>query len=67
MISTTKTGVTAVTKEKNYVMVELRGLSTDTKPTQIGENYIDNGSTFIEIDTGDIYMFDLENNEWHKI
>ena len=43
--------------------MELRGLSTDEKPT---EN-IDNGSSFIEIDTGKIYMFDLENEEWKEI
>ncbi len=43
--------------------MELRGLSTDTKPT----DNIDNGSIFIEIDTGKIYMFDLENEEWKEI
>lgn len=47
--------------------IEIRGLSTDTKPTveDIGE--LSNGSTFIEIDTGKIYMFDLENSEWKEI
>lgn len=43
--------------------VEYRGLSTDTKPT---EN-IENGTIFIEIDTGKIYMYDLENEEWKEI
>lgn len=42
---------------------ELRGLSTDEKPT----TGIDNGSTFIEIDTGKIYMYDLENEQWMEI
>lgn len=51
----------------NYITTELRGLSSEDKPTSINENIIDNGSTFIEIDTGDKYMYDLENNEWYNI
>lgn len=43
--------------------VEYRGLSTDEKPT---EN-IENGTIFIEIDTGKIYMYDLENEEWKEL
>lgn len=43
--------------------VEYRGLSTDEKPT---ENVI-NGTIFIEIDTGKIYMYDLENEEWKEL
>lgn len=39
--------------------VDMFGLSTDTKPTNVG-----NGSTFKEMDTGDIYMFDEENSLW---
>lgn len=52
-------------KPKGDVMaVELRGLSTDEKPTQIANKDIDNGSVFIEIDTQDIYFFDGETKEW---
>lgn len=47
---------------KKDEVVELRGLSTDTKPTNVG-----NGSVYICIDTGDIYMFDSANKEWHQI
>ena len=47
--------------------VELRGLSTDEKPTIIKGATIDNGSVFIEIDTGKIYMYDLENEQWKEI
>lgn len=50
-------------KNGNNSILELRGLSTDTKPT---EN-ISNSSIFIEIDTGDLYMYDAENEEWNKI
>lgn len=37
----------------------LRGLSTDEKPTDVG-----NGSEFIEMDTGKLYRFDGENGAW---
>lgn len=47
---------------KTETSVELRGLSTDTKPTNV-----DNGSVFIEIDTGTIYMFDGQNKIWKEI
>ena len=50
-----------------FVNVELRGLSTDEKPTEINDTPIENGSTFIEIDTGKIYLYDLENEEWKEI
>ena len=49
------------------VLVELRGLSTDTKPTELDGQKIENGSTFIEIDTGKIYMYDLANEDWKEI
>ena len=39
---------------------EFRGLSTDAKPTDAV-----NGAAFIEVDTGDVYMFDGEN--WNEI
>lgn len=38
---------------------ELRGLSTDTKPTNIA-----NGSTFREMDTGTTYYFDEDGTAW---
>ena len=37
------------------------GLSTDDKPSATKVN---NGATFIEMDTGKIYFFDAENSEW---
>lgn len=40
----------------------LRGLSSDTKPTDVP-----NGSRFYEIDTGDTYIFDAEGVEWYKM
>lgn len=40
---------------------EFYGLSTDEKP--INEKVI-NGSTFLEIDTGSVFMFDEEGQTW---
>jgi hypothetical protein len=40
--------------EKTY---EFRGLSTDTKPIE----RVGNGSIFIEMDTGKVFMFDEQN------
>ena len=53
--------------DETKITVELRGLSTDTKPTEVNNKTIDNGSTFIEIDTGKIYFYDLENEEWKEV
>lgn len=48
---------------KDKQEIELRGLSTDTKPT---EN-VENGTIFIEIDTGKIYMFDVVSKTWKEL
>lgn len=47
-----------------FYLCELRGLSTDEKPTAIDNGTIENGSVFIEIDTGDVYLYDLDNEQW---
>ena len=52
---------------KGTIMVELRGLSDDDKPTTLEGTPIANGATFIEIDTGKIYMYDLQNELWKEI
>lgn len=54
-------------REGNYVTYELRGLSSDSKPTNVEENIVDNGSVFIEIDTGDVYIYDLDNTTWNEV
>lgn len=38
------------------------GLSTDTKPTED----VENGTSFIEIDTSKIYFFDAEAQTWNE-
>lgn len=58
-----------ITKEKGDWTLALYGLSTDTKPsvyhTETGKNEaIPNASTFYEMDTGKLYMWDFENQQW---
>lgn len=52
-----------ITKCGNYtvdcVPEDLIGLSTDTKPKNVP-----NTSTFYEMDTKKLYMFDAENGVW---
>lgn len=49
--------------EGNVIVYDIRCLSTDTKPT----DGVPNGSTCIEIDTGTMYMYDAENDQWCEI
>lgn len=51
----------------NKMEVELRGLSTDEKPTVIKGAVVDNGSSFIEIDTGKVFLYDLTTETWKEI
>ena len=52
--------MTTTINEKTY---EYRGLSTDVKPLEEAGN----GSIFIEIDTGKVYIFDEENLIWIEL
>lgn len=52
---------------EEVISVELRGLSTDTKPTEVAQKKVDNGSLFIEIDTGKMFFYDLENEQWKEV
>ena len=41
------------------------GLSTDTKPIEVYKNTaIPNASTFCEMDTGKVFLYDAENKRW---
>ncbi len=50
---------------------DIRCLSTDTKPLNttggLNGDYLENGATIFEIDTGNVYMFDYENDQWIMI
>lgn len=58
--------VDGVTKSREVFC--LVGLSSDTKPTTSYKGIlICNGSTFIAMDTGSVYMYDEANSTWHKL
>ena len=40
-------------------VLDMYGLSTDTKPTDVG-----NASSFYEMDTKKLFMFDAQNGVW---
>lgn len=66
MVSIIKTDKVDNTEEGQRITGELRGLSTDTKPIEIDDKIIDNGSVFIEIDTGKIFFYDLDSETWKE-
>lgn len=46
---------------------DLRGKSTYTKPTKANGNDVPHGSTYIEMDTGDCFMYDINDDTWNQI
>lgn len=69
MITISETGKSRGIGKTKKTILELRGLSSDkiSLSDKIDKYNIDNGSIFIEIDTGKIYMYDLENATWSEI
>lgn len=67
MITIHKVESESITEGEGYVTVEMRGLSTDTKPTTNGDKKIVNGSIFVEIDTGKIFFYDLASETWKEV
>lgn len=67
MISIVKTYTIVNENDKKVITGELRGKSTDTKPTKIGESEVGNGSTYVEIDTGKIFFYDADSKTWKEI
>lgn len=67
MISIYKNNSILSTENGEVKSIEFRGLSTDTKPEKIGDKDINNGAIFVEIDTGKVYLYDLENKQWKEI
>ena len=66
MITIMKKDIIKSEKDKTIITAELRGLSTDTKPTTIDNGNIGNGTMFIEMDTGKVYFYDEENQQWRE-
>ena len=67
MISLYKLENTHIKPDADYISVELRGLASDEKPTEMNGKKIDNGSAFIEIDTGKVYFFDITTETWNEV
>ena len=55
------------TTEGRKTFCELRGLSTDTKPTEINGMTIGNGSVFIETDTQKLFFYDETSQTWKGV
>lgn len=66
MISIIKTDTIKSTEGKEIMTGELRGLSTDTKPTSLNGKEIGNGSVYVEIDTGKIFFYDGVSKTWKE-
>lgn len=69
MITISETGKSRGIGKTKRTILELRGLSSDkiSLSDKIDKYNIDNGSIFIEIDTGKIYIFDLDSTTWSEI
>ena len=66
MISICKIDNNKFTNEGEVITAELVGLSTDVKPKEVDNKVIGNGSKLIEMDTGKLFFFDVENEEWKE-
>lgn len=64
MVSIIKTDISKIEEDGKVFTGELVGLSTDSKPTSINGNQIGNGTRFIEMDTGKIYFYNEDANQW---
>ena len=69
MITISETGKSRGFGRNKKTICELRGLSTDKSELVDEVNGIkfDNGSVFIEIDTGKVYMYNLDSQTWSEI
>lgn len=69
MITISETGKSRGIGKSKKTILELRGTSTDKSSlTDKIEKYtIDNGSIFIEIDTGKVYMYNIDTTTWSEI
>lgn len=78
MVTLIKYGALSGGEKYNVNVMELDGLSTDTKPNGIYIEYgsdgreivrmaIPNGSVFTEVDTGKTYMYDATGGDWSEV
>ena len=59
--------VDRIAGQSNGRSSDFRGLSTNTKPTKATGKEVENGSTYFEMDTSKVFMYDEENDTWHEI
>lgn len=55
---------TGTPKTANTSVYDFKGLSTDDKPTLEDFPNMENGSTFLEMDTKHLSYWDAEHEEW---
>ena len=67
MVTIVKKNYITTDKSGTYFVGDLAGLANDDKPTQIEGMKVGNGCTYLCVDNGDLYLYDLENEEWNKI
>lgn len=67
MITIYKTKKNTIRDKESFILSEFRGLSTDEKPTLWKDSKVDNGSVFIEINTGKLYMYNLDSQNWSEV
>lgn len=49
----------------SHAVMNFNGLAADTKPMESWQGIaIDNGSTFMELDTKKVFFYDAENKLW---
>lgn len=53
---------------RNKEELSFVGLSTDIKPIEkFGSTVVINGSTFFEINTGKVFIFDESGKKWNEV
>lgn len=62
MESIVRTGGSAVDRS-----ADLRGMSTDTKPTAAHGDNVPHGSTWINMDDGSVFMYNKNNDTWYEM
>lgn len=67
MVTLIKYGAAGGGAKYNTNVMTIDGLSTDTKPTEVGGTVVPNGSKFVEIDTGKTFMYDGEGDTWYEV
>ena len=63
MITFVSNKINVDTPDSADAVVEIACLSTDTKPT----DGIVTGSVAIEVDTGDVYLYDEASTTWNRM